>query len=131
MEKKSIPCFKISQENTRGNGWFSDVSEYAVQQLEIVIQPAKKKISQLGPGKMTSHTEQKGWNPGSPSFSCFGSFPCQPLPGPRWHTASPPMKIGCLRRMKQKTVSLSDDVFSRTLSKPITDQNGKLLPIYF
>lgn len=99
-KKKSIPCFKISQENTCGNGWFSDVSECAVQQREIVIQPAKKKISQLGLGKMTSHTEQKGWSPGSPSFSCFGSFPCQPLPGPRWHTASPPMKIGCLQQYR-------------------------------
>ena len=38
----------------------SDVTEYAVQQLEIVIQLAKKKISPLGPEKMTSRTAQKG-----------------------------------------------------------------------
>lgn len=113
--------FKISQENTGGNRWISDVSEYAVQQLEIVTQLAKKKISLPGPEKMTSHTEQKGWNPHSLSFSCFCSFPCQPPPGPRWHIASPPAKTGCLRRIKQKTFRLSEDVFPRTLTNHLPD----------
>lgn len=58
-ENLKIRCFKISQENTGGNSLISDVSECDVQQLEIVIQQAKKKISPLGPRKMTSRTEQK------------------------------------------------------------------------
>lgn len=115
QNEKKILHFKISPENTGGNSLISDVSEYAVQQLEIVIQLAKKKISLLGPEKKTSHTAQKGWNPSSLSFSCFCSFPCQPLPGPRWHTASPPGKTGCLRRTKQKTFSHSEDVCPRML----------------
>jgi hypothetical protein len=52
-------CFQIYRKIAGGNSLISDVSEYAVQQLEIIIQLEERKIFQLGPEKMTIHRAQK------------------------------------------------------------------------
>lgn len=118
-KKQKKLCFKIIQGDTGGSSLTSDVSECAFQQAETVIQPAGRKKSPLGPGKRTSHIAQRGWSPSSLSFSCVCSFPCQPPPGPRWHTASPPGKTGRLKG-QNKTPLAFWRCLPESASRPIT-----------
>lgn len=48
------------EKNVGGYSLFSDVIEYAVQQLERVSQPARRKIFLPGPQKMTNQTGRTG-----------------------------------------------------------------------